>query len=106
MTIEITDTLRLGRLIRRARKGRGLTQIGLAREAGMGERFIVDLEHGKPTCEVGRILRVMGLLNLTLSVEPPAGVTTEALERDVALLGAGRRKPREAPAKPVPNPSP
>ena len=106
MTIEIIDTLRLGRLIRRARKARGLTQIGLAREAGMGERFIVDLEHGKPTCEVGRVLRVLGLLNLTLSVEPPPGVTREGLERDVALLGAGRRKQGEVPARPVPNPSP
>ena len=104
--LEIIDTQRLGRLIRRARKARGLTQIGLAREAGMGERFIVDLEHGKPTCEVGRVLRVMGLLNLTLRVEPPVGITPEALEHDVALLGAGRRKPREAPARPVPNPSP
>ncbi len=106
MAVEIRDMLKLGRLIRRARKARGLTQIGLAREAGMGERFIVDLEHGKPTCEAGRVLKVLGLLELSLSVVPPAGVSGADLERDVALLRERRQKPREAPAQPVPNPSP
>ena len=101
MAVEIRDMLQLGRLIRRARKARHLTQIDLARAAGMGERFIVDLEHGKPTCEAGRVLKVLGLLDLGLSIEPPAGVSGADLERDVARLRERRQKPR-----PVPNPSP
>jgi ribosome-binding protein aMBF1 (putative translation factor) len=53
MTVDVHDTRTLGRLVRRARRSRGLTQIELARTAGLGERFIVDLERGKATCEIG-----------------------------------------------------
>jgi y4mF family transcriptional regulator len=98
MSVEIRDTLQLGRLIRRARKAAGMTQIELARKAAMGERFIVDLEHGKPTCEAGRVLRVMTLLNLRLAVEAPAGVTQEVLERDAVLPAPPRKRPQKPPS--------
>jgi y4mF family transcriptional regulator len=98
MSVEIRDTLQLGRLIRRARKAASITQIELARKAGMGERFIVDLEHGKPTCEAGRVLRVMTLLNLRLAVEAPAGVTQEALERDAAMPAPRHKRPQKPPS--------
>lgn len=97
MTVEIRDTLQLGRLIRRARKAAGMTQIDLARAAGMGERFIVDLEHGKATCESGRVLKVMLLLNLTLTVEGPGAVSQEDLENDVVLLRSRRQGSSEFP---------
>lgn len=40
----------------RARKGLGLTQRDLALAVGVGERFIVDLEAGKPTAQLGKAL--------------------------------------------------
>jgi len=45
-----------GEALIRARKGLGLTQRELALAIGVGERFIVDLEAGKPTAQLGKAL--------------------------------------------------
>lgn len=83
MAVEIADTRILGHLIRRTRKTAGLTQRGLARAAGVGERFVVELEHGKATSEIGKVLAVLRVLNLGLAAEPPAAVPLDELERDL-----------------------
>ncbi len=58
--IDTTETL--GILLRSARKGLGLTQSDLALAAGVGLRFIVDLEAGKPTLRLATVLRVIDAL--------------------------------------------
>ena len=50
-TITPTD---IGNIVRSARKAAGLRQFELAGAAGVGVRFIVDLEAGKPTAQMGR----------------------------------------------------
>lgn len=52
----------LGDAIRTARKHLGLTQPQLALASGVGVRFIVDLEAGKPTLRLEHILRVIDAL--------------------------------------------
>ena len=47
-----------GALVRLNRKARGWTQSELAARCGTGDRFIIDLEHGKPTCQLGKALLV------------------------------------------------
>ena len=59
-TIHTTD--QLGAALRIARKQLGLTQPQLALAAGVGTRFIVDLEAGKPTVRVEHVLRVIDAL--------------------------------------------
>ena len=58
----------LGDALRSARKRLGLTQPQLALAAGVGVRFIVDLESGKPTVRLDSVLRVIdalgGVINL------------------------------------------
>lgn len=63
----------LGNLIRETRKALGLTQSQLALAAGVGVRFIVDLEAGKPTVRLENVLRVVNALGGRLTVEgiPP-----------------------------------
>lgn len=61
----------LGKLIRRTRKQLGVTQADLALTSGTGLRFIGDLENGKPTCQIGKVLRVMQTLGIQLEVIPP-----------------------------------
>jgi HTH-type transcriptional regulator/antitoxin HipB len=64
----------LGRAARSARKQLGLTQPQLALAAGVGVRFIVELEAGKPTLRLENILRVLHALGGTLAVDGlPAG---------------------------------
>ena len=54
---------------RTARKRLGLTQPQLALAAGVGVRFIVDLEAGKPTLRLENVLRVMHALGGRLSID-------------------------------------
>lgn len=63
----IETSRHLGDIVRRTRKGWGLTQPQLALAAGVGVRFIVDLEAGKPTVRLEHVLRVLQALGVTLS---------------------------------------
>lgn len=63
----------IGELVRDTRKRLGVTQKDLALTAGTGLRFVVDLERGKETCELGKSLRVLQTLGITLTLTPPAG---------------------------------
>lgn len=58
----IRSTQDLGRMLRAARKHLRLTQPQLALAAGVGVRFIVDLEAGKPTLRLENVLRVIDAL--------------------------------------------
>jgi len=58
----IRTTKQLGDALRAARKQLGLTQPQLALAAGVGVRFIVDLEAGKPTLRLENVLRVIDAL--------------------------------------------
>ena len=58
----------LGVAVRDARKSLQLTQSQLALEAGVGVRFIVDIEAGKPTVQLASALRVIDALGGFLSI--------------------------------------
>ncbi|MCQ8182304.1 helix-turn-helix transcriptional regulator [Methylomonas sp. SURF-1] len=60
--INIQSTQQLGQALRSARKQLGLTQSELALAAGVGVRFIVDLEAGKPTVRLETVMRVIEAL--------------------------------------------
>ncbi|BBL58665.1 helix-turn-helix transcriptional regulator [Methylomonas koyamae] len=60
--INIHSTQQLGQALRTARKHLGLTQSELALAAGVGVRFIVDLEAGKPTVRLETVMRVIEAL--------------------------------------------
>lgn len=64
----------LGNALRSARKQLGLTQPQLALAAGVGVRFIVELEAGKPTVRLGHVMRVVDALGgeIQLAGLPPA----------------------------------
>ncbi len=61
----------IGNLIRETRRAQGLRQDQLAGAAGVGLRFIVELEGGKPTVQLGKALNVLEALGCTLCIEPP-----------------------------------
>lgn len=52
----------------------GLTQPDLAMTAGVGLRFIVEVEKGKPTAQVGKVLRVLRTLGIAVTLTPPTGL--------------------------------
>jgi y4mF family transcriptional regulator len=57
---------RFGAMVRERRKAAKLSQDELALATGVGRRFIIDLEAGKPSCELGRALHVAHAVGLRL----------------------------------------
>lgn len=66
MDHQIPNAKKLGMVVRDARKQQGLTQEDLAGLTGTGRRFISDLEQGKETAELGKVLLVLAALGLAL----------------------------------------
>jgi transcriptional regulator with XRE-family HTH domain len=70
--ISVVDSPRaLGAILRAARTARRLRLEDVALGAGVGIRFVSELERGKPTARLGETLRVVAALGLTLSIEDP-----------------------------------
>ena len=63
----------VGRVVRETRRAQGLRQDQLAGAAGVGVRFVVELEAGKVTARLGKALAVLAALGCTLRIEPPSG---------------------------------
>lgn len=74
--VPITTSQAYGAQIRQKRKALDLTQDELAERCGVGVRFIVDLESGKPSCQLGKALTVAAEVGLRLEDVPaPVGQT-------------------------------
>ncbi|AMU92533.1 hypothetical protein ATM17_30200 (plasmid) [Sphingopyxis macrogoltabida] len=59
----------LGALVRTARLQLGLTQQRFADLAGVGRRFVSELESGKPTLEAARVLRCCAAAGIDIFAE-------------------------------------
>jgi y4mF family transcriptional regulator len=75
---KILDTKLLGDMVRQHRKLQGATQVEFASLCGVGVRFISDLENGKPTVQMGKVLQVLNSLGLEVVLKP-RGWTHSAL---------------------------
>ena len=69
--MKIQDAQRLGQAIRQQRRRLKVTQKDLAMASGTGLRFIIDLEKGKPTCQLGKALEIARALGLKLEIGMP-----------------------------------
>ena len=58
----------LGAMVRDRRKHLALKQLDLAGLANTGNRFIVDVENGKPTVQLQKVLDLLHLLGLEVVV--------------------------------------
>jgi HTH-type transcriptional regulator/antitoxin HipB len=68
----ISNPTEFGAAIRRQRRDKGLSQEDVALSAGVGLRFVHDLERGKDTVELGRAMRVAAAVGLRLRAEGSA----------------------------------
>ena len=62
----------IGKVVRETRKRMGVTQKALALTSGTGLRFVIDLEKGKGTCQMGKALTILHTLGIKLTLTPPA----------------------------------
>lgn len=61
------DTKELIEFVKKSRKELGLTQVQLAENAGVGLRFIRDLEQGKKTLRMDKVNQVLFLFGHKLT---------------------------------------
>ncbi|HEY4548644.1 MAG TPA: DNA-binding protein [Pedomonas sp.] len=64
----VEDATQFGAAVTAAGKALGLTQRELPLAINCGERFIVDLEAGKPTAQLGKALAAAKAVGLRLTV--------------------------------------
>lgn len=69
--IIMLDATAIGNIVREERKALGLRQAELAAASGVGVRFIVELERGKPTVQLGRVLAVLSALGCSIDIRRP-----------------------------------
>jgi transcriptional regulator with XRE-family HTH domain len=96
MHVTITSPAELGLVVRATRKAQGLRLDDVAAFAGVGPVFAGDVEHGKETVQLGRVLKLMRQLGLKVVIDAP-DIAASAL----ALLrarGLRERKKRRKPA--------
>jgi len=66
--VRVHNIADIGSLIRKKRVGLGMTQSQLADITGNGTRFISDLENGKQTMQIGKVLDTLQVLGLDVYV--------------------------------------
>ena len=69
--MKIIDAKSLGQAIRGQRRRLKVTQKDLAMTSGTGLRFIIDLEKGQTTCQLGTALEIARTLGLNLEICDP-----------------------------------
>jgi HTH-type transcriptional regulator / antitoxin HipB len=70
-------TVDIGKLARETRKKLRITQKALALTSGTGLRFIIELEKGKETCEIGKVLDVLQTLGIKMTLTPPTAAAEQ-----------------------------
>ena len=71
MQIPITSPGQLGLLVRATRKTQKLRLDDVAGSAGLGHVFAREVERGKPTVQLGRVLQLLAELGITLQADVP-----------------------------------
>ena len=60
--------MKIAQFIKEKRKNLGLTQTDLAEKAGVGLRFVRDMEQGKPTLRLDKVNQVLDLFGSEMGV--------------------------------------
>lgn len=67
--MKVIDSKTLGQIIRERRKELNYTQAFLAEFTGLSVTFISDVERGKPTAEIGKVIQLLHILGMDVLVE-------------------------------------
>ena len=67
---QILTVADIGKLVRHKRKQLGVLQEDAAGLSGVGTKFLSQLENGKETAEIGRVLQVLKSMGLEVYIYP------------------------------------
>ena len=65
----VMSTKELGELLRKKRKDQGRTQARVAEHCGLSPRFISEVERGKASAEIGKVLYLLATLGVDLIID-------------------------------------
>ncbi|SDK14208.1 transcriptional regulator, y4mF family [Methylophilus rhizosphaerae] len=68
-SVTIKSTQDLGSFVRTFRVAQKMTQADISGLANTGNRFIVELENGKPTVQLQKVLDVLDTLGLEMVIQ-------------------------------------
>lgn len=68
-SVKIKTAEELGKLVREFRVSQKMTQSDILGLANTGNRFIVELENGKPTVQLQKVLDVLDILGLEVVIQ-------------------------------------
>ncbi|MFN3617554.1 MAG: transcriptional regulator [Aquabacterium sp.] len=71
----IRTALDIGRLVKQQRNEMNLRQLDVAGLANTGNRLIVDVENGKPTVQLQKVLDLLDILGLEVVIQPKTSRT-------------------------------
>jgi transcriptional regulator with XRE-family HTH domain len=97
MLVPVKSVQQLGLLIRAARKAQRVRLDDLAGSAGVGHVFVREVEHGKETVQLGRVLKLLAEVGIELKADLPV----EAID-ELARLRATGLRPLKGRARPPP----
>lgn len=100
MRVPIQSVNDLGLAVRAVRRHSRVRIDDLAGTAGVSKQFTQDVEHGKPTVQFGRVLKLLAELGIPLEVDIPdeaahalATLRTGAGTRDTTAPPPSKRRP-------------
>jgi transcriptional regulator with XRE-family HTH domain len=97
MRITIQSPAELGQVIRSVRRQSKVRLDDLAATAGVSKQFTSDVEHGKPTVQLGLVLKLLAELGVSFELDIP-GEAASALATAPAAASLARPASRPADA--------
>lgn len=73
MTVRMNDKTNkeISHIVQFHRSQAGLSRIDLANIAGVGKTVVYDIENGKETIRLNTLFKVLGALNISISLDSP-----------------------------------
>lgn len=93
ITMRIHSAKELGLLIRQGRRARRLSQQSLASRIGVSRFWVIAVEAGKPSAEVGLVLKALGALGIALVADANAESPAAAGVADIDAIVRAARTP-------------
>lgn len=93
--MQIRTPRELGAFVRDARKRRGMTQAQLADRSQVSRTWVVDLEAGKRTLEIGLVMSVLEILGIIIELGQARALGGHAAAK-AAAYGSLEIAPAEA----------
>ncbi len=64
------EMLSIAKMVKSRRKQLGITQADAAGMCGVGNRFFSELENGKASLHIGKVLHVLAMLGIDVTLTP------------------------------------